>query len=295
MIFAPKKQIDNNSLLKEIKESKKIKKYFQFFVGVLLSALAFNIFLKPCNLIFGLSGLSIITEKFFNIEPSIVILIGNILLLIASYVFLGYEKTKTTVLGSILYPVLIQATAFLPQYIDLGNTEMIVIALCGALISGIGTGLVFKNNFTTGGTDVLKQILSHYGKMPYSKANIYSEGLIMVAGGIFFGWQSFIYSIITLYSSGIISDRVILGISEYKTLEIITSEEKAIKNFIMQSLHHGVTELEAQGGYTNKRKKVLVCAIPTREYLIATEAIKKLDPDAFVIVIDTYEIKGHKS
>lgn len=295
MIFAKKKQIDSTNLLKEITSSKKLKRYIQFFIGVFLSAAAFNIFLKPCNLIYGLSGLSIITEKFLNIDPSLVILIGNVLLLIASFVFLGLERTKPTIVGSILYPLLVKATEFFPNYIDLGDTEMIVIALCGALISGIGTGLVFKNNFTTGGTDVLKQILSHYGKMPYSKANIYSEGLIMLAGGIFFGWQSFIYSFISLYCSGMISDRVILGISEYKTLEIITTEEKAIKEFIMETLNHGVTEIEAQGGYTNKKKKVLLCAIPTREYFVATEAIKKLDPEAFVIVIDTYEIKGHKS
>ena len=295
MIFAKKKQIDSTNLLKEITSSKKLKRYIQFCIGVFLSAAAFNIFLKPCNLIYGLSGLSIITEKFLNIDPSLVILIGNVLLLIASFVFLGLERTKPTIIGSILYPLLVKATEFFPNYIDLGDTEMIVIALCGALVSGIGTGLVFKNNFTTGGTDVLKQILSHYGKMPYSKANIYSEGLIMLAGGIFFGWQSFIYSFISLYCSGMISDRVILGISEYKTLEIITTEEKAIKEFIMETLNHGVTEIEAQGGYTNKKKKVLLCAIPTREYFVATEAIKKLDPEAFVIVIDTYEIKGHKS
>ena len=283
MLFAKKKQIDTTNLLKEITSSKKLKRYIEFLIGIFLSAAAFNIFLKPCNLIFGLSGLSIITEKLWNIDPSLIILIGNIILLIASFVFLGVDKTKPTIVGSILYPVLVKATEFLPNYIDLGNTEMIVIALCGALISGIGTGLVFKNNFTTGGTDVLKQILSQYGKMPYSKSNIYS------------GWQSFIYSFITLYASGIISDRVILGISEYKTLEIITTEEDAIKQFIIESLNHGVTEIDAEGGYTNKKKKVLLCAIPTREYFVATEAIKKLDPDAFVIVIDTYEIKGHKN
>ena len=295
MIFSKSKPIDSKMLLKEITNSKKIKRYVMFFIGVFLSAAAFNIFIKPCHLIFGLSGLSIITEEMFNIDPSIVILLGNVLLLIASLVFLGVETTKSTVLGSILYPVFIKLTEFLPQYINLGDTEMIVIALCGSLISGIGTGLVFKNNFTTGGTDVLKQILSQYGKMPYSKSNIYAEGLIMLAGGIFYGWQSFIYSMITLYSSGIISDRVILGISEYKTLEIITSEEKAIKQFIIDSLNHGVTEIEAKGGYTSAKRKVLLCAIPTREYFIATEAIKKLDPEAFVIVFDTYEIQGHKA
>lgn len=294
MIFA-KRKTDNSSLLKEIYNRKKIKRYFMFLLGVFLSAFAFNVFIKPSHLIFGLSGISIITDELFNIDPSFVILLGNMLLLIASLVFLGKDKTKLTILGSILYPLLVKLTDFLPNYIDLGDTEPIVIALCGALISGVGTGLVFKNNFTTGGTDVLKQILSHYGKMPYSKSNLYAEGLIMVLGGIVYGWQTLIYSIITLYTSGIVSDRVILGISEYKTLEIITSKEKEIKNFIIENLNHGVTEINAKGAYTNERKKVLLCAIPTREYFLATEGIKKLDPEAFVIVIDTYEIKGHKA
>lgn len=285
-------KIDNAKLLKEIKDSKKLKRSFMFVIGVLLSSIAFNLFIKPSHLIFGVSGISIMTEKLYNLDPSYVILGGNILLLIASYVFLGKEQTRMTVVGSILYPVLIKLTDQLPNYIDLGNTEPIVLALCGALISGIGTGLVFKNNYTTGGTDVLKQIFTKYGKMPYSMANIYSEGIIMFSGGIVFGWQAFIYSVITLVISGIVSDRVIMGISEYKTLQIVTNKESEIKEFIMKNLNHGVTEIEAKGGYTNGRKTVLLCAVPTREYFIVTEAIKKIDKNAFVIAIDTYEIQG---
>lgn len=293
MIFAKKSKIDSSNLLKEITSFKIIKRYFMFLIGVLLSAVAFNLFIKPSHLIFGLSGISIMTEKLYNIDPSLLILFGNALLLIASLVFLGLDVTKSTILGSICYPLFIKLTDFLPNYIDLGSTEPVVLALCGGLISGVGTGLVFKNNFTTGGTDVLKQILSRYGKMQYSKANLYSEGLIMLAGGLVYGWQSFIYSIMTLYISGLVSDRVILGISEYKTLEIITTEEEAIKEFIM-NLNHGVTEISAKGGYTNRKNTILLCAIPTREYFIATEGIARLDPDAFIIIMDTYEIRGHK-
>lgn len=292
MILNHRVKIDNTKLLKEIKESKRIKRSFIFIIGVLLSAVAFNLFIKPSHLIFGVSGVSIITEKLYNLDPSIVILGGNILLLIASLVFLGKEETKLTVIGSLLYPIFVKLTDQIPNYIDLGNTEPIVIAVCGALISGVGTGLIFKNNFTTGGTDVLKQIFSKYGKMPYSLSNIYSEGLIMLLGGFVFGWQAFIYSIITLVISGIVSDRVIMGISEYKTLQIVTDKEEEIKNFIMKNLNHGITIIDAKGAYTNNRKKVLLCAVPTREYFIATQAIKKLDPKAFVIAIDTYEIQG---
>ena len=196
MIFAKKKQIDSTNLLKEITSSKKLKRYIQFFIGVYLSAAAFNIFLKPCNLIYGLSGLSIITEKFLNIDPSLVILIANIILVIASFVFLGKEKTTNTIVGSILYPVFVKLTEKLPDYINFGNTETIVLVLSGAVLTGLGSGLVFKNNFTSGGTDILKQILTTYCKMPYSKTNMYSEGIIIILGAFVFGWTSFLYSII---------------------------------------------------------------------------------------------------
>lgn len=291
-LFNHKPLIDNAALLKEIHGSKKIRRSIMFIIGILLSAISFNLFIKPSHLIFGVSGISIMTEKLFNIDPSIVILIGNIVLLIACYVYLGKEKAKVAVIGSLLYPLCVKITDFLPNYIDLSETENIVIAICGAFISGLGTGIVFKNNYTSGGTDILKQIFSKYGKMPYSKANIYSEGLIMFLGGIVFGWQAFIYSIITLVVSGKISDKVIMGISEYKTLQIVTSKENEIKEFITKNLNHGITEIDAKGGYTNDKKKILLCAIPTRQYFLATEGIKKLDPEAFVIAIDTYEIQG---
>lgn len=287
-------KIDSTKILKDIKESTKLKRSILFVVGVLLSSISFNLFIKPSHLIYGVSGISVMTEKYYNLDPSFVIMLGNMLLLIASYIFLGKEDTRHTVIGSLLYPIFVKLTDSLPNYIDLGNTEPIVIAICGAIISGIGTGLVFKNNFTTGGTDVLKQIFTKYGKMPYSSANLCSEGVIMLLGGAAFGWQAFIYSCITLVVSGYISDRVIMGISEYKTLEIITEKDEEIKKFIMENLNHGITEIDAKGAYTDKKKKMLLCALPTRKYFIASEGIKKIDPNAFVIVIDTYEIQGNK-
>ena len=291
IFFKNRSKIDNTALLREIHESKKLKRTAMFLLGILLSAISFNLFIRPSHLIFGVSGISIITEHLLKIDPSIVILLGNLTLLVACYAFLGAEKAKLAIIGSLLYPSLVKMTSFLPNYINLGETEPIVIAVCGALISGLGSGIVFKNNFTSGGTDILKQIFSKYGKMPYSKASIYSEGLIMTLGGLVFGWQSFIYSVIALTISGKISDKVIMGISEYKTLQIITNKENEITEFITNNLNHGITQIDAKGGYTDEKRKILLCAIPTREYFILTEGIKKLDPNAFVIAIDTYAIQ----
>ena len=296
MIFnlVKKNKIDGTELLKEISNSKKIQRYFYFVIGILIMAIAFNLFMKEAHIMSGVSGLSLITEQVFGLDPSLVILMANIILVIASFVFLGKEKTTNTIMGSILYPVFVKLTETIPNYIDFTGTETIVLVLSGAVLSGFGTGLIFKNNFTSGGTDILKQILTTYFKMPYSKTTIYSEGIIIVLGAIIFGWTSFLYSIITIFISGYISDRVILGISEYKTMQIITNKEEEIKDFILETLHHGVTIIDAEGGYTKKARKVLISAIPTREYFVATEAIKKIDPESFVIAIDTYEITGKK-
>ena len=292
--FSRKHKIDSNALLKEIYSSKKIQRYFYFIIGILIMAIAFNLFMKEAHIMSGVSGLSLTTEKLFNLDPSLVILIANIILVIASFVFLGKEKTTNTIVGSILYPVFVKLTEKLPDYINFGNTETIVLVLSGAVLTGLGSGLVFKNNFTSGGTDILKQILTTYCKMPYSKTNMYSEGIIIILGAFVFGWTSFLYSIITMFIIGYISDRVILGISEYKTMQIITNKEEEIKEFILETLHHGVTIINAEGGYTKEPRKILISAIPTREYFVATEAIKKIDPASFVIATDTYEITGKK-
>ena len=163
-LFNHKQILDNNKILKEIHESKRIRRTVMFIIGIFLSALSFNLFIKPNHLIFGVSGISIIIEQLFNIDPSIIILLGNILLLIACYAYLGKEKARVAIIGSLLYPILVKATDFIPNLIDLSETEPIVRSICGAFISGLGTGIVFKNNYTSGGTDILKQIFSKYGK-----------------------------------------------------------------------------------------------------------------------------------
>jgi uncharacterized membrane-anchored protein YitT (DUF2179 family) len=100
------------------------------------------------------------------------------------------------------------------------------------------------------------------------------------------------YSIVTIYIVSILTDKVILGISESKMFYIITEHETEVKKFILQHLSHGVTVLEASGGFTGNRKKVIMCIIPTKEYFLAKEGIHSIDADAFFVVSDAYEVYG---
>lgn len=284
-------RIDNRTIINIVYNKHKLKRYVTFVIGILLVAISYNIFTMKCNIVYGMGGIGLIMHKLFSIDASLVILLGNIILIFLSLLCLGKENTKNTIFGSLLYPLFIKLTEPLCT-IDLGNMENILIAICGSLVTGFGLGLVFKAGYTTGGTDILNQIVSKYGKMSVGKAMYFTDSVIILASIIAFDFPTIVYSILNLYIVGLITDKVVLGISGSKAFYIITEHETEVKKFIIQNLSHGVTILEARGGYTGNLEKVIMCIIPTKEYYLFKEGIKMIDQNAFFIVTDAYEVSG---
>lgn len=286
------KKIKEVSITKEIYKKNKLVRISQFLLGLVIISIAFNVFILPTKIVYGMSGVGIILNNICGIDPSTVILIGDILLLILSLILLGYDKTKSSILGSLLYPIMVKLTAFIPNYINVGNAEPLIMTLYGAVLSGFGLGLIFKTGYTTGGTDVLNQIASKYLKMSIGNAMLITDGLIILSGVFVFGWTQVMYSLISLYIISVMTDKVILGISQRKAFYIITNEEEEVKKYVMNELNHGITELHAMGGFTGKKQAVLMCVIPTSEYYAFKEGIHKIDKNAFFVVTDAYEVYG---
>lgn len=291
MFFKHKKKFEEN-VLKIIYSKDRLKRYIGFVIGVLIVAIAYNLFMVPSKVVYGVGGVGIILQDLFGIAPSLTILVGSILLLILSFILLGKEKTTSSVVGSILYPIFVELTSNIGNYIDLGNASPLLIVIFGAVISGFGLGIIFKTGFTTGGTDILNQIVTKYAKTSVGNAMFFTDGVIIVSGVFVFGWTRLMYSLISLYIISVMTDKVILGISESKAFYIITNHEDEVKNFILSHLSHGVTVLDAKGGFTGKKEKVIMCIIPTKEYFIAKEGIHEIDPNAFFVVTDAYEVSG---
>lgn len=283
-----------NNIISQIYKKDVLKRYLFFIIGLMLMSFSYNVFILPNDIVFGVGGLGVIFYRTMNIDPSIIILIGSIILLILSYFLLGREQTTNSVIGSLLYPVFIKIMSPICSYVDLGTTELIVLVICGAVVTGVGLGFVFKSGFTTGGTDIMNQIISKFFKMSLGKSMLFTDGIIIFSSFFVFGFQKFIYSIISIYIIGIIIDKVILGISKSKSFYIITENEDEIKKFILNDLHHGVTVLQAKGGYTGNSLKVIMCVIPTKEYFKVKEGIKTIDKNAFFLVTDTYEVFGER-
>ncbi len=277
----------------EIKHKLKIKELIEFIIGCLFVALAFNLFMSPNNLVAGgVSGFSLVLKHFFGLNPSTIISIANILLIILSFLVLGKEKTKMTILGSILFPIFVSLTEHLSTYISFKESEMILIAVFGGVLQGLGAGLIFRAGYSTGGTDILNMIVSKIFKISLGNSMFFTDGLIIVIGAFVFGFNHLMYSLIILYLISTITDKVVLGISDSKAFYIITSKEKEVKDFIINKLQHGVTVFNAKGGYNLEKQDVLMCVIPTREYYRLKEGIKEIDENAFFVVTDSYEVEG---
>ena len=239
-----------------------------------------------------MNGVGVMSNSLYGIDPSLVIFIGSSILLILSYFTLGKKQTINSILGTLSVPILIKLTENINHYIVIDQDESLLIVLMGAVLTGFGLGLVFKSGFSTGGTDILNQIVSKYFKMSLGNAMFFTDGLIIICGIFVFGWTNFMYSILSLYIISIMTDKVVLGISNSKAFYIITDHETDVKRFITQYLNHGVTVFDVRGGYTGNNKKMIMCIIPTKEYYLFKEGIINIDPNAFFVVTDSYEVSG---
>lgn len=279
--------------MKEIDST--IKSTLLFFIGVLLLALTYNLFVVPNNFVTGgVGGLSIIYKNICNSNPVIFIYAMDIILLIISYIFLGKEKTYQSLVGSILYPILITLTSpitrSLSSFVEIDNI-IIVIILTGCLL-GLAYSLVYKAGFNTGGGDVIMNLMVKYLKMPEGKATLIMDIVIVLLGGITLGLENVIYSIMIIVIITTIVDKIIIGISDSKMFYIHSSKLADIRKYVLNNLNTGATIFQTKGGLKKKDREMLMVVVPTRDYYRFKEEILKIDENVFYIVSDCYDVTG---
>lgn len=278
-------------ILKSAKNASIIKRYLFLIIGTLIYATAYNLFFFKNNIVYGgASGISIITQKI--IDPSVMIFILNIFFISLSLLFLGKEKTLDSVLGSILFPIFVKLTVNIGNYIQIDNDNLLLIAIIGGVVIGFASGIIFKSGFTTGGTDILNQIVSKYLKVSIGTSMLMTDGVIVLLGGFFFGWTRVLYAIIVLYIINIMVDKVVIGISSNKAVYITTDEDDLICDYLLNELNVGITLIETRGGYTNKKDQIIMCVVPTSLYFELKSGITKIDSKAVILVTDAYQTSG---
>ena len=266
-----------------------------FVFGVFLYALCFNTFLIPNDLVVsGFSGVAIVTQKLFGWNNQIFIYVTNFVLLGLSFIFLNWKTTKKNIVGSIMFPLMITITNPIANFLNdkLIGDDFIIILLFSIILYGISSGLIYRSGFSTGGSDIIMQIINKYIKVGESKAMIVANSLIILLGMIVFGFDKGVYSFIILITSTYFIDKIMFGISDSKVFYIYNKKKKKIKKLILEDFKTGLTIIPSRGGYSQKRGHMIMCVVGNQDYYKFKERILEIDPNAFIIINKCYEVNG---
>lgn len=284
---------DIEKLVIELEKYNFPKRSALFIWGILLYSLSFSIFFSPRDIVTGGStGVAIIMNELFKVDISVFVFFFSLAMLLIGYITLGLENTIKTVAGVILLPIFLKFSSIYVSYIDLSHLSNFMIVFIGGILMGLGNGIIIRSGFSVGGFQTIYQILYKYFYISIGKSTLIINGILILISSKIFGLDNSLYAVIGIYTASVITDKVMLETSISKSFFIITKKHKEINDYITEVLGHSATIMNATGGYNDDKKKVVMCAIPTRKYYLARETIMEIDKDAFFLITDTYEIYG---
>jgi len=261
--------------------------------GSIIMGIGYTLFLIPFHLVpGGLSGVSIMLNYLFHLPVGLVIIVLNIPVLLISYRFLSRKYVFTTLAGMLSSSLLID---FFNQILKWpkGTENMLLAAIYGGLLLGLGLGLVFRGEASTGGSDVIGLILNKYLGVSVGMGIMITDFIIISASGLVFRQlEAPLYGYIVLFISSRVIDLVLEGWNFSKMVIITSSQPQPIADFILHQLDRSGSALKSRSLYLNREGDIIITVIHRKQLAELKAFIKKTDPEAFVIVNNTYEVLG---
>jgi uncharacterized membrane-anchored protein YitT (DUF2179 family) len=263
--------------------------YIQIIVGAALVGLAFNIFLLPARLAAGgVSGISTILYEVFQFNPAYVQWLINIPLLIVGVVFIGREFSVKTLVGTLFVPFTIWVT----QGMDFSVDNPLLSAIYGGIMLGVGLGIVYRGNGSTGGTALIAQVLKKFTGLSSGFSQLLVDGLVVATSAFVFNFELALYVLMSIYVTSKVIDFVQLRTSPTKLILIITDKEEKIQSIIKNEINRGLTKVKTLGGYSNEEKTMILCVVEQSEAIYFKKLLQEVEPDSFVIFVNASEILG---
>lgn len=277
--------------------SKKIIKPLQtgLFLLVGNAILAFGVaaFIIPKNILMGgTTGIGILLSKLIPVETSAIVLGLNIILLVAGLFILGKKFFFTTVVSSILYPVLLGVMQRIPNIEHITDDKLLSVILGGAIL-GISIGMVMRVGSSTGGLDVLALMLHKWTHFPLAVL-VYVCDIVVLTAQMILGSkpEDLLFGIVLIVLQSVLLDKVmILGKSQIQ-LFIVTKKFREVRLALLKNLEAGVTMVKIETGLLRGDQDGIICVIPQRKLYNATELIHSIDPEAFITISQINEVRG---
>ncbi len=261
-------------------------------LGAAMGGISFNIFLMPHKLLSGgVSGIALIMNYIFGFNPGVLVFVFNIPIFLAGYKYVDKEFIALSLVGMTAFSVFIDIFAFLRDiiYID----DVLLSCIYGGVLNGIGMGIVFRNRASQGGVDIVAVILKKYFSVNLGTTSLLINIAVVTLGSYFYGIKLAMYTLVSMYVSSSILDKVMKGFGSSKSVMIITDKEQQVADTILKTLDRGVTYLEGEGAYTQHKKRVIYCIVTLNQLAKLKQIVREVDNDAFMAVSDTSEVLGH--
>jgi uncharacterized membrane-anchored protein YitT (DUF2179 family) len=264
--------------------------YLLLLIGALLIAASFHFFLSPNQVVpGGVIGISLLLENWLGIPPAVTQWSANIPIYLAGLWMLGGRFAVKTAVGTVVLPLFV---LLFGQIDYVPTTNPLLAAVYGAIGMGLGAGLVFRGQASTGGFDLIAQLLHRYSGIHYSLAVAILDGAVMLSSLLLFSPEKTMYALIGLFIASKTIDAVQVGFGYSKLAIIITEHKQRLSQVILQDLDRGFTQLQGFGGYTGDEKHVLLVVVNRREVVKLKRLVQANDPHAFVVISDTSEVVG---
>lgn len=272
---------------------KKIKEYLLITFGFIIVAFSIKLFLEPNNIAGGgVMGIAIIVHNLLpRFSVGLLMIAMNVLLFVVAIAFVGGKFGAKTIYASL---GLSGAVLLLDKYTTLQpvTSNLMLATLFGTIIGGIGMGIVFNQNASTGGTDIIAKLLNKFFHLDIGKALLLVDVCVTLFAGLALGADLGMFSLLSAIITGITVDNFIEGINRCKQVMIISAQSDKISQYIIKNLGRGCTMINGKGGFTLKDTMVIYTVLGRGEFIKLRGFIKEIDKDAFITVSDAREVLG---
>ena len=265
-----------------------LKKLAYIVVAIVMISTCVNMFLGPHYIAAGgLTGLAIILEEWIGVSRSVVIYIGNAIVLGLTFIFLGKEIFFNTVIGAALLPVFV---SIIPQYMLINDTMLSMMV--GSAIFGIAVSILYHNNASSGGTAVPPLILKKYFNISPSIGLFVTDGIVVLLCLFVFDVDAFFYAIASIFITSAVMSYIENGTNRKKMVYIISHAHEAITKDVLHEIGRGVTLIPSIGAFEQQQKPMMMVTMGKKDYQRLVPIVDRHDKEAFMITDTVSDVHG---
>lgn len=264
-------------------------------IGCLIYAISINLFFVPANLnTGGLTGIALILNTLWNLPVGLSVFFLNLPVILLAIRFIGFRYIVWTLYATVVSSLLIDLTVPLEGLLALGESDSLLFCIFGGVVCGAGLGIVYTQDASTGGTDVISRLIQLvFPHMTMGRLMLICDLIIVAAGAMILGDPIIaLYSIVAIYLSSGAIDTVLYGLEKSQMATIVTTLGDQVCSRLLEELNRGVTRIPSLGGYSGSENETLLCAISARQMSKVQSIVSEVDPNAFVIFSPVHDIMG---